>query len=56
MDDADSDKFVALLKSGIGYSKHDYLGGSGTRGYGQVKITLDEPICKTAEEYLNGVA
>ncbi len=56
MEDADADKFIALLKSGIDLLEHDYLGGSGTRGYGQVKINLDAPIRKTAEAYLNGIA
>jgi CRISPR-associated protein Csm3 len=56
MEGADADKFIALLKSGIDLLEHDYLGGSGTRGYGQVKINLDAPIHKTAEAYLNGIA
>lgn len=56
MDGVDADRFIALLKSGIDLLEHDYLGGSGTRGYGQVKINLDAPIRKTAEAYLNGIA
>lgn len=46
-------RYLQLLQSGIDLLHHDYLGGSGTRGYGQVRIVLDEPIPKTAEEYLN---
>lgn len=56
MEDSDEGKFVSLLHSGIALLEHDYLGGSGTRGYGQVKINLSEPIHKTAEEYLNPIA
>ncbi|MEA5461605.1 type III-A CRISPR-associated RAMP protein Csm3 [Arcicella sp. LKC2W] len=53
MEDSDETAFISLLKSGIALLEHDYLGGSGTRGYGQVSIKLFEPIHKTAEEYLN---
>lgn len=56
MEDSDEGKLVSLLHSGIALLEHDYLGGSGTRGYGQVKINLSEPIHKTAEEYLNPIA
>lgn len=34
-------KFISLLKAGLSLLQHDYLGGSGTRGYGQVKINID---------------
>jgi len=46
--------FIALLKSGIELMEDDYLGGSGTRGYGKVKFSLniDNPKVKTVEEYL----
>lgn len=53
MDDSDEAAFLSLLKSGIALLENDYLGGSGTRGYGHVKIDLQEPIHKTADEYLN---
>lgn len=56
MDDADEEKFLALLDVGIALLQHDYLGGSGTRGYGQVAIKLNEPIHKTAEAYLKELA
>lgn len=32
---------IALLKEGVALLEADYLGGSGSRGYGQVKIDLD---------------
>jgi CRISPR-associated protein Csm3 len=56
MEDADEDKFMSLLDAGIALLQHDYLGGSGTRGYGQVAIKLNEPIHKTAEAYLKELA
>ncbi|MBB5287453.1 CRISPR-associated protein Csm3 [Rhabdobacter roseus] len=51
--DSKANAYLQLLSSGIELLHHDYLGGSGTRGYGQVLITLTEPLHKTAEEYLN---
>lgn len=46
--------FLTLLKGGIALLEDDYLGGSGTRGYGKVKfnLNLDNPKVKTVEEYL----
>lgn len=38
-DTDNSDKFVEKLKKGFELLEKDYLGGSGTRGYGKVKIT-----------------
>lgn len=54
--EAKAQRYLQLLNSGIELLHHDYLGGSGTRGYGQVSIKLDEPVSKTAEEYLNATA
>lgn len=36
------DKYLKLLKTGIDLLEKDYLGGSGSRGYGQVKIALEK--------------
>lgn len=36
--DGDGSNLVDLLKRGINALENDYLGGSGTRGYGQVKF------------------
>ena len=36
--DADGKKSVTLLEKGIKALENDYLGGSGSRGYGQVKF------------------
>ncbi len=37
-DDDNENGQIALLKKGISLIENDYLGGSGSRGYGQVKI------------------
>lgn len=47
---------LALFYAGIALLEDDYLGGSGSRGYGQVKFKLNEPIQKTAEQYLHGTS
>ena len=47
-------EFIELLEAGFRLLEDDYLGGSGSRGYGQVKFTWNEPIVKTIEHYLNG--
>ncbi len=39
----DSEKLKNLLKKGIDLLNADYLGGNGTRGYGHIKLELDEP-------------
>lgn len=41
-----------LLKKGLEALQDDYLGGSGTRGYGQVKITDQTHQEKSREHYL----
>ena len=41
----DKDKMIDLLKQAFSLLEDDYLGGSGTRGYGKIKIdyTIEEP-------------
>lgn len=39
----DEDALKKTLIEGLKLLNNDYLGGSGTRGYGQVKITMSEP-------------
>lgn len=55
------DEFVALLQDGISLLEDDYLGGSGSRGYGQVKFDFNDwqvvkegkgVVHKLASEYL----
>ena len=36
-------EFINKLKEGIDLLNNDYLGGSGSRGYGQVEIELNSP-------------
>jgi CRISPR-associated protein Csm3 len=38
-DDKDGEELKALLEEGIKALENDYLGGSGTRGYGQIKFS-----------------
>jgi len=47
--------FIELFNAGIKLLEDDYLGGSGSRGYGQVKLNFSDPIVKTVETYLNGI-
>lgn len=35
---------LTLLQEAMNLLENDYLGGNGTRGYGQVKIELNEPV------------
>jgi CRISPR-associated protein Csm3 len=37
----DQDKLVSMLEKGIELLESDYLGGSGSRGYGRVKFTFE---------------
>jgi CRISPR-associated protein Csm3 len=47
--------FMELLKAGISLLEDDYLGGSGSRGYGRVKFSELKIEHKTAETYLSNV-
>lgn len=40
----DENSLEKLLREGITLLNNDYLGGCGSRGYGQVEITLDEGV------------
>lgn len=46
-------KYLELINSAIKLLEDDYLGGSGTRGYGKVKfnLNLNEPKSKEIAEY-----
>ena len=37
-DDDKEDELISLFKKGIRLLENDYLGGSGSRGYGQIKF------------------
>jgi len=45
------DQLLQLLDRGIKLLEDDYLGGSGTRGYGHVRFNLQAPILKNTDEY-----
>ena len=51
--DADGETSLKLLKKGIKALENDYLGGSGSRGYGQVRFS--EPTLKEVpfNQYFN---
>ncbi|PKQ67672.1 type III-A CRISPR-associated RAMP protein Csm3 [Raineya orbicola] len=40
--DSEAKEILAKLKEGVELLNNDYLGGSGTRGYGKVKMEFDE--------------
>ena len=42
----DEKELIDILENAIKLLQDDYLGGNGSRGYGQIKISLDEPIIK----------
>jgi CRISPR-associated protein Csm3 len=46
-----ADRFIGLLRQGLMLVEDDYLGGQGTRGYGQVKFHLNSVSERTAEAY-----
>lgn len=48
----DEEKILNLFKKGIELLQDDYLGGSGSRGYGQIKIVIQEEKHKLASEYM----
>jgi CRISPR-associated protein Csm3 len=51
---APEDELLQSLASSLALLQDDYIGGSGSRGYGQVKISLDSILVRTSEDfYLN---
>jgi CRISPR-associated protein Csm3 len=46
--------FTRLLKEAVSLLNDDYLGGNGSRGYGQVRMVLNEPEIKEISQYLHG--
>lgn len=50
-DTDDEDSLKATLKQAIALLQDDYLGGQGSRGYGQVKIDFDNPDGVERTEY-----
>jgi len=50
------EQFVDLIKQGFCLVEDDYLGGHGTRGYGQVCFQVNSVEERSAAYYLSGVA
>jgi len=48
----DEQRFVKEIFSSLKLLQNDYLGGSGSRGYGQIQFHLDSIKERTAESYL----
>lgn len=46
----DEKELKTILSNAIRLIEDDYLGGHGSRGYGQIKILLNEPIEKTIKD------
>lgn len=49
-------RFTRLIRQGLLLVQDDYLGGQGTRGYGQVAFLVKSVLEKTAEDYRNNTA
>ncbi len=49
-----ADEFFCLIKQGLLLIEDDYLGGHGTRGYGQVEFHIDSVTERTADDYRTG--
>jgi len=45
--------YIKLIESGIQLLEDDYLGGSGTRGYGKVKFNNKQIVRKNSDEYFS---
>ena len=48
------DEYIKMIFEGLRLLQDDYLGGSGSRGYGKVKVHIERIERKTAEDYING--
>jgi len=46
-----ADRFIDLMRHALALVEDDYLGGQGTRGYGQVKFHVTSVEERTAEDY-----
>ncbi len=49
-----AETFINLIRQGLTLVEDDYLGGQGTRGYGQVSFRIDSVTERTADNYRNG--
>lgn len=53
-EDKDKDKLINNLKEAIKLLHDDYLGGHGSRGYGQVELKIEKALEKDMDFYKNG--
>jgi len=49
-----ADTFIDLVRQGLTLVEDDYLGGQGTRGYGQVEFVIESVTERTADNYRQG--
>ena len=42
LDEDNEEELISMVKRGLELIENDYLGGSGSRGYGRVKFTIKE--------------
>ena len=54
LDGDDADTYLRLVYEGLRLVEGDTLGGSGSRGYGQVKFTIGAVLRRDAEAYRDG--
>jgi CRISPR-associated protein Csm3 len=52
--DSRAGRFLRILSEGLALVQDDYLGGQGTRGYGQVQFAVKSVTERTAEDYRTG--
>lgn len=50
----DETQFLNMVAEGLQLVMDDTLGGSGSRGYGQVQFIIKDVFKKTADDYING--
>ena len=53
-ENARADRFVTLIKQALSLVEDDYIGGQGTRGYGQVAFQINSVTERTADSYRQG--
>lgn len=54
--DGNEDQLIQTLFSSLQLLSDDYLGGHGSRGYGQVSIEVEDILEKSSDSYYNGNA
>nr|WP_320012211.1 type III-A CRISPR-associated RAMP protein Csm3 [uncultured Desulfobulbus sp.] len=52
--EARQERFVSLVNQALCLVEDDYIGGQGTRGYGQVKFKINSVMERTADDYRSG--